>query len=567
MKKRSFSLVIFLLLVFSFQIFTKTHEHFPKRNEKTWVFFIDKGFEKKELSPQIQNLQFSRKVQERRSMRGKFKNSENSILGDEGDLEINSFYLKEITKIIGENRIHTVSKWLNGITIWDLTESEKEEIENFSFVKEIKKVRKFKKKRKTEAIYDPSNNTPLKKQPNTEFRRRTFLNYGYSYQQLNQINVIPFHQQGNYGEGITIVVLDAGFHIQHESLQNINITDQWNFVDNSSNVDVSASHGTKCLALIGGSIEGKYYGPAFKANFLLGKTEDTTSESSVEEDNFAAALEWAEERGADVLSSSLGYTDWYSTSDYDGQTSIVTKAVNMAIERGLVCVISAGNEGVKGLSVPSDSYYVISVGAVDKNGAIGYFSSRGPTFDGRFKPEICATGVNTNVIDPYSDNNYKTGSGTSFAAPQIGGAVALILKQNPTWSPKQIRFALLNTASKKDDPDNTYGWGIANAFAASQFESNCDGTCNIPEKFDVNGYIYSCFNANSLECEFSGNYVCKKNESLGNIIMTGKTCEDIKYVCSKDNCAYECVNNVCTEKKYNIIYVIIRLLFKIITGV
>ena len=177
--------------------------------------------------------------------------------------------------------------------------------------------------------------------------------------------------------------------------------------------------------MLAGYAPGNLIGPAFKSEYLLAKTEIMAEEIQQEEDNYVAALEWGEALGADIACASLGYLDWYTYNDLDGNTATTTIAVDIASNLGVLCVNSAGNEGDDPwyyIITPADADSVISVGAVLQNGEIANFSSRGPTYDGRIKPEVCAQGASTYCIRSNTENSYRTASGTSFSAPLSCGS-------------------------------------------------------------------------------------------------------------------------------------------------
>ncbi|MEE8578289.1 MAG: S8 family serine peptidase, partial [candidate division Zixibacteria bacterium] len=216
------------------------------------------------------------------------------------------------------------------------------------------------------------------------------------------------------------------------------------------------------------------YGPAYKANFLLAKTEDVRSETPVEEDNWVAAVEWADALGVDVISSSLSYSAWYTYADMDGQTATITIMANTAAAMGIVIVNSAGNSGPGAgtMTAPADAFEVISCGAVNSFGNIASFSSRGPTYDGRIKPEVVALGVSAFVPSPSGDNSYTTASGTSFSCPLTGGVATVLLQARPTFTPQMVRSALMETADRASNPDNSYGWGLIDLGAALGWGAN-----------------------------------------------------------------------------------------------
>ena len=260
-----------------------------------------------------------------------------------------------------------------------------------------------------------------------------------------------------------------------------------------------------------GNKPGSLIGPAFDSEYLLAKTEMVVDEAQIEEDNYVAGLEWGESNGADVVSTSLGYLDWYTYEDLNGDIAVTTIAVDIAVGLGMVCVTAAGNEGNDSwyyIITPADADSVISVGAVRSNGSIASFSSHGPTYDGRIKPEVCARGYATACASP-SGQGYTAASGTSLAAPLVGGAVAAILSAHPDWSPMMVREALMETASQSSTPDNDYGYGIIDVWDAinySGFESIDPDP--VPLKYSLSEGYPNPFNSGvgfSLDLTSSGN--------------------------------------------------------------
>ncbi len=205
-------------------------------------------------------------------------------------------------------------------------------------------------------------------------------------------------------------------------------------------------------------------------------TEDSRSETPVEEDNWAAAAEWAESLGVDVISSSLAYSRFdfpytsYTDRDMDGATAVTTIAATMAAARGVVVVNSAGNAGFdparNTLVAPADGVQVVSAGAVDRAGLRAPFSSVGPTADGRIKPDVAALGVAVKVATLTTVGSYGFASGTSFSCPLTTGVVALLLEAHPAYTVDDVLLALRSTSSQTAAPDNLLGWGILDAVAA-----------------------------------------------------------------------------------------------------
>jgi len=321
--------------------------------------------------------------------------------------------------------------------------------------------------------------------------------YGNTYAQLAQLNIPTAHDSGYTGRNVRIAIIDAGFYKDHVAFKRIindnRLVTERDFIFNDNNVQdetredttfagTQANHGTSVWSVIGGYDPYVYIGAAYNAEFLLAKTERIGSESIIEEDRFVAAVEWAEASGADIISSSVAYRNFdnaaedYFFKDLDGKTSISAKAINWAFERGVLSVISAGNDALYfpadgGLLTPSDAFGALTVGAVNINGIIASTSSHGPTADGRIKPDLCALGVNTYIASASSASQYRSRSGTSFATPLIAGAAALLMEKFPDLPPAQIIERLKKYASLSDSPDNRYGWGIPNTFR-SLFEKD-----------------------------------------------------------------------------------------------
>ncbi len=294
------------------------------------------------------------------------------------DLTVSLKYINQLSSL-GINVINE-SRWLNAVSAL-CSKSDLITIANLSFVDQIKPVVGYKR-------------TSSFEYPDISPDSRDF-DYGNALEQIEQINVHVLHEQGFTGDGVRILVMDTGFSLTHNSLLGINVVEEWDVIKNDqltadeTDEEVAVNqdyHGTAVLSTIASNASGEFMGVAFDAEFLLAKTEDVSQEVQLEEDNYVAGLEWGEENGADVVSTSLGYLDWYEYSDMDGNTAVTTIAVDIAVSLGLVCVTAAGNSGSSSwyyIIAPADADSVISVGAVDDNDIIATFSSHGPTSDGR----------------------------------------------------------------------------------------------------------------------------------------------------------------------------------------
>jgi hypothetical protein len=243
------------------------------------------------------------------------------------------------------------------------------------------------------------------------------------------------------------------------------------------------------MSIVGSYMPGKVVGPAFNSDFILGKTEVALTEAQIEEDYWAAGIEWMESYGVDVVSSSLGYDIFdggggysWDQGDFNGRTAITTKAAARAARLGVVVVTAMGNEGngngIRGtLLCPSDADSILSIGAITIPGTLAYFSSTGPTNDGRIKPDIVTPGVSIYSAQIPGPNTYGYSQGTSAATPIAAGVAALVLSARPELTPLQVRDAIRNTADRvaisqyPQHPNNFVGWGKANTFKALSYPS------------------------------------------------------------------------------------------------
>jgi serine protease AprX len=307
--------------------------------------------------------------------------------------------------------------------------------------------------------------------------------YGGSFRQLDMMQVPALHALGLSGAGVLVCMLDTGFHLTHQAFSGLQVVAARDFIHGDTNVDDEpgqdvagqASHGSMTLGCVAGWKPGTFVGAAFGATVALGKTEDISSETPVEMDYWQFGAEWADSLGADIISSSLGYyafdnpADSYTYADMDGRTTVVTLAAVEAMRRGITVVTAAGNEGDAPwhyIIAPGDADSVITCGAVDSLNAVKYFSSRGPTADGRIKPDVTAMGGSVLTISLSNDAGYVRASGTSFSTPLTAGLAALVLEAHPTWHPFEVREALRETALNHAAPNNDMGWGLVQGLGA-----------------------------------------------------------------------------------------------------
>ena len=467
---RYFSLIIILQSLIYCMKYDLQEMQLGKRGSdyRTWIYFTDKNGS---VSTRIDQKAVDRRIK-------------NGALGKASwfDLSVSPVYVDQISSL--GVTIKNKSRWLNAISVI-CSLNDLETIMAFPFVDNIKPVIGYKNETHQEYV----DISPLSRD----------FDYGNAQEQIEQINVHELHEQGFTGEGVRILLLDTGFDLTHDALSNINVVAQWDVInddDETANetdeedADGQDYHGTAVLSTIAANTPGELIGVAFDSEFLLAKTEDVTQEIEQEEDNYVAGLEWGEANGADVVSTSLGYLDWYEYSDMDGNTAVTTIGVDIAVGLGMVCVTAAGNSGNDDwyyIIAPADADSVISVGAVWDNGDIASFSSHGPTADGRIKPEVCARGRQTWCINPNSTTNYSQLSGTSLACPLVGGVAALIIQARPEWTAMQVREAIMMTASMADSANNTYGYGIVNAGNAINYEitNSLDGQELLPYNYNL----------------------------------------------------------------------------------
>lgn len=303
--------------------------------------------------------------------------------------------------------------------------------------------------------------------------------YGNSWLQNAIVGSPQLHKLGFTGRGVKIGILDVGFRWKfHNALNRANVLREYDFINRDSVTANQAgdqwnqdSHGSAVFSIIGGFLQDTIIGPAPFADYYLGKTEVIDSEHHIEEDFYAESLEWMESQGVDITTSSLGYRNFDSTdvsynfSDLNGKTALVSRYLNKAVSKGVVCITAAGNDGPdpRTLSAPADADSAITIGGIQMdNLQPAKFTSRGPRPDGKHKPDISAPAVDVLCAGLNNPSEVGKGSGTSFATPIVAGCVALLMEAFPNMKPWEVRKALNSTGSQATNPDDTLGYGIIN---------------------------------------------------------------------------------------------------------
>lgn len=302
--------------------------------------------------------------------------------------------------------------------------------------------------------------------------------YGHALQQVSMLGVDSLHQAGFRGEDITIAVVDGGFLNADclAGLRNCNILGTKNFVGNgTASVYDAQSHGTMVLSCIAADMPNALVGTAPRASFYLLQSEDNDGESLVEEDNWCAALEYADSLGVDILTSSLGYYNFddavtsHKYHELDGRTAVNSRAASLAASRGILVLNSAGNSGNdpwKKIGFPADAHDIITVGALTPDLKNANFSSLGNTADGRIKPDVMALGQTAWMLD--ETGSITVANGTSFSTPILCGGVACLLQACPEARPEEIIRAVQQAGDNAAHPDNVYGYGVPNLWKAYQ---------------------------------------------------------------------------------------------------
>lgn len=440
---------VILLFVFGFHGYSQ---------EDAWVYFTDKPNAQFYFDNPLEML----------SQRALDRRINQNIAIDIKDVPMHQPYIDQIIASAGIV-VKAKSKWFNALHVRGAV-ADIQNLTSLSFVDRIHYANKNlnasgRKEVKPKPLV--ANNSNRVQETNVNF------SYGSSGNQVQMLNAHLLHQQDYTGTGKIIAVMDAGFPGVNTAApfqrlrDNNQILGGYNFVDKNDNIYTRNSHGTLVLSTMGGYAE-NLVGTAPDAKYYLFITEDVNSENPVEESNWVEAAEVADSLGVDIITTSLGYFTYdnpsysYTYADINGTTSYISKGADIAFSRGMVCVVSAGNSGASLLnpyiSVPADAVNVLAIGAVKSDESYATFSSIGPSFDGRVKPDVTAQGQVSVVSDP--NGVITTASGTSISGPIVSGAIASLWQAIPWATNQQIVNFVKQSADRFANPTPQYGYGI-----------------------------------------------------------------------------------------------------------
>ncbi len=431
--------------------------------EDAWVYFKDKPQSQAYLQNPLMML----------SQRALDRRLQQNIVLDFQDVPIEKSYYDQIKTTSGIT-VLAQSRWMNAVHIRG-PQSAISDLKSLSFVERI--------------VFANSNlnSTTQKESSKKVDSKKNFdavqsSDYGLATNQIQMLHGQDLHQKNFKGNGKIIAVLDAGFPgvDTYSAFQNLRTNNQilggYNYVSRNANFYTGNSHGTSVLSLIGGYQNQFEVGTAPEAQFYLFITENSSSENPVEESLWVEAAEKADSLGVDIINTSLGYFEYdnpnysHSYTDMDGKTNFISRGAEIASSKGILVVVSAGNEGnatEAHIGAPADASSVLTVGAVDSAGNRASFSSIGPSADNRIKPEIMAQGQSVYLIN--SIGTISTSNGTSFSAPIITGLAACLWQAFPNKTNYEIKNLIINSANRLSFPDNAYGYGIPNfAVAANE---------------------------------------------------------------------------------------------------
>ena len=388
---------------------------------------------------------------------------------DETDLPVSQAYVKEL---LGTGaRLVTTSKWNNTVVLEVKDTLLMDKVASMSFVTQVKKVW-------TQPDSIPPRNKNRKKEVTNDVKKSNIF-YGKAFQQIHIHGGDSLHAAGFAGKGMHVAIIDAGFYNADKIkfFKKLDLLGTRDFVNPDSDIYEENSHGMMVLSCMAANKKDVFVGTAPEASYWLLRSEDNDTEQPVEEDYWAAAIEFADSVGVDVVNTSLGYYNFdegyapYRYRDLDGHTSLMSHSASMASDKGIVVVCSAGNSGAdswKKVTPPGDAENVLVVGALTKKLINAEFSSIGNTTDGRIKPDVMAIGAPSVVSG--TDGTVSRANGTSFASPTMCGVVVCFWQSCPWLTAKEVVKAVQQAGDRADFPDNIFGYGVPNLWKAYQRE-------------------------------------------------------------------------------------------------
>jgi len=419
------------------------------------------------------------------------RRSKQNIPVDMLDIPVNQQYLDSL--VAHGATLFNCSKWLNGVSVSVPDSATLNSILSLPFVQNSTRV--FRMGNTTDRIKFESfrNSDPASQRMYQPVSTQSY-SYGLGYNQIHIMKGDFLHDMGYRGEGMVISLLDAGFYMadQLPVFDSLNadgrVLGTWDFVDNESSVYEDDAHGEAVLSCISANMPDSLVGTAPKASFYLLRSEETASENIIEEYNWAAAAEYADSVGTDVISSSLGYTTFdsiidqgdtlpnptnHTYNDMDGNTCPSSIAADIAVSKGILVLNSAGNSGNNSwhyIGAPGDGDSVLCVGGVGPEGFHAGFSSYGPSADNDVKPNVAAQGAWTAIQGTDGFINIY-GFGTSFSCPVLAGSATCLWQAYPTATAMEIHDAIQQSANYAHDPNDSLGYGIPNFQLAHQLLS------------------------------------------------------------------------------------------------
>jgi len=418
--------------------------------QDAWVYFTDKPNAIASLSNPISIL----------TQAAIDRKANHSVAIDERDVPVHEPYIALVKASTGIT-YKAKSKWFNAVHVRGSEADINDLMTTHNFVDEI--------------VFADSNLNLRTGSTQNKFQLEASLTnftYGTTQNQVEMLKVDDLHIANYTGEGVVVAVVDAGFPNVNtmagfERLRAVgNLMGGYDFVDRTEDVYNStvSDHGTKVLSTMAGFVEDQYVGTAPDATYYLFRTEDAPTENPVEESYWVEAVERADSLGVHIVNSSLGYVD-FDNSNYDhtraqlnGTTAYISKGANIAFEKGLIIVNSAGNSGASGVVAPADAAGVLSIAAVDENGDYAWFSSQGSAFQPTHKPDVAARGSGSYVIN--SSNQITQSNGTSFSSPILAGGIASLVQALPNATNAEIMSFVRESASQYSNPDYFLGYGI-----------------------------------------------------------------------------------------------------------